>query len=168
MGVAQKHAYRFGFLKSEKWKNFRIEACSHYRGKCFVCREYVGIFGDVHHLWYPKGKLEVEDVRLLCRQCHQDAHEHTTPKTYKEITLATARFDDFVRAISKRNHRERKKGKRTAEFKKQVLHVRMILSGEISEIQEKRLSEMRNLIEVAKNSEHGWTKKVLDAAMCLA
>ena len=75
MSIESKHAYRFGYLKSEQWKNVRIEALARERGMCQICREE-SISNDAHHIWYPENIYETTERHLviLCRPCHDFVH----------------------------------------------------------------------------------------------
>jgi hypothetical protein len=100
MGVAQKHAYRFGFLKSDRWKDFRLRALVFHGQFCAMCRKS-GIPLDIHHIWYPRRKEEVWDVRPLCRNCHDLAHLKTSPKSYKEYEIAVSEFSTLAASFRK-------------------------------------------------------------------
>lgn len=95
MGIAQKHWYRFGFLKSDEWKDFRLVVLVHYGERCFACKSEPESL-DIHHLWYPSRTLRVWDARPLCRKCHDDVHKVTSPKEYKDIEDALAAFYQFL------------------------------------------------------------------------
>ena len=75
MSIEGKHAYRFSYLKSDKWSNVRIEALGRENGKCQICGEE-SIFNDAHHMWYPKPIWETTERHLviLCRPCHNFIH----------------------------------------------------------------------------------------------
>lgn len=75
VSIEGKHAYRFGYLKSEEWKTVRIEALAREGGKCQVCGEE-SIFNDAHHIWYPENVYETteEHLAILCRPCHELLH----------------------------------------------------------------------------------------------
>lgn len=75
MSIASKHAYRFGYLKSEQWKTVRIEALAREGAKCQICMEE-SIFNDAHHAWYPENIWETTERHLivLCRGCHDFLH----------------------------------------------------------------------------------------------
>lgn len=76
MGVASKHAYRFGFLKSDKWKNLRLACLARDKGRCVICNTY-SLQNDAHHLTYPPNwyDTELSHLRTLCRTCHESVHE---------------------------------------------------------------------------------------------
>jgi hypothetical protein len=75
MSIEGKHAYRFGYLKSEEWKNVRIEALAREKGKCQICGEE-SISNDAHHVWYPESIWDTREMHLviLCRPCHDFIH----------------------------------------------------------------------------------------------
>lgn len=75
MSIEGKHAYRFGFLRSEKWKSVRLEALVREKGKCQICGEE-SISNDAHHIWYPEKIEDTEERHLviLCRTCHDFVH----------------------------------------------------------------------------------------------
>lgn len=76
MSIESKHAYRFEYLKSEQWKNVRIEAIAREGGKCQICFTE-SIHHDAHHMWYPDCIWETTANHLvvLCRSCHNFVHE---------------------------------------------------------------------------------------------
>lgn len=61
-----------------------VEAVAEVRaradGKCERCRKWLGYFGgDIHHI-RPRslgGVHDVENLRLLCRSCHNGVEEKT-------------------------------------------------------------------------------------------
>jgi len=73
--VIGKHAYRFVYLKSEEWKNVRVEALAREHAKCEICG-VEDISNDAHHVYYPKSFWEttVDHLVILCRPCHNVAH----------------------------------------------------------------------------------------------
>lgn len=75
MGIEEKHAYRFGFLKSEKWQAVRIEALARQGGRCQFCSEF-SISNDAHHIRYPENIYDTcaDDLIILCRACHNLTH----------------------------------------------------------------------------------------------
>lgn len=75
MGIEAKHAYRFEYLKSEKWSTVRIEALAREKGKCQICGEE-SIHNDAHHVWYPESIWDTTETHLvvLCRCCHEFLH----------------------------------------------------------------------------------------------
>lgn len=75
MSIDAKHAYRFGFLKSEKWDAIRLKALRAVKCKCVVCKKE-DFFNDCHHIIYPAKwqKTRTCDLRVLCRQCHKAVH----------------------------------------------------------------------------------------------
>lgn len=75
MSIESKHAYRFGYLKSEQWKTVRLEALVREKAKCQICGEE-SISNDAHHIWYPENIYETKEKQLvvLCRTCHEFLH----------------------------------------------------------------------------------------------
>jgi len=75
VSIASKHAYRFGYLKSEKWELVRLEALVREKGKCQICGEE-SISNDAHHVWYPENiyKTTVDHLAVMCRPCHNFVH----------------------------------------------------------------------------------------------
>lgn len=75
MSIESKHAYRFGFLKSEKWQAVRLEALLREKGKCQICQDE-SIYNDAHHIWYPENIYDTREFHLviLCRPCHDFVH----------------------------------------------------------------------------------------------
>lgn len=73
--VAAKHHYRFKYLKSEHWGNLRIAKLASVDAKCKHCGAR-DLSNDVHHLRYRKlYDVELDDLVVLCRICHDLAHE---------------------------------------------------------------------------------------------
>ena len=84
MSIEAKHKYRFGFLKSEKWQNFRLEALVNSSGKCFVCGDE-HFSNDVHHIIYPDvwDETAMRHVAILCRDCHDKIHFLTDGREFE-------------------------------------------------------------------------------------
>lgn len=97
VGIEARHAYRFEFLKSEKWKTVRLEALTRERGCCQICKKY-SLSNDAHHVIYPPSVWEtkVSDLAILCRPCHDLMHRileiHTikvhTPDQFRNLCVA--------------------------------------------------------------------------------
>lgn len=88
MSIASKHAYRFGYLKSDKWKAVRLDALVRERAKCQICAEE-SISNDAHHIWYPEDVYDTTEAHLviLCRPCHDFLHSMIPEcKTRNEAT----------------------------------------------------------------------------------
>lgn len=72
MGISAKHAYRFVYLRSDKWKDVRFEALANVNSACKICG-VEDFHNDAHHVFYPEniwGTVS-EDLVILCRPCHQ-------------------------------------------------------------------------------------------------
>lgn len=98
MSIAAKHAYRFGFLKSDKWQDIRLKVLVNHEGKCYLCG-FFSIENDVHHAVYPKDWNDTKPHQCfpLCRKCHNEIHEEVGTE-YSFTTFRTA-----VEAILIRN-----------------------------------------------------------------
>lgn len=77
-GGAKRKAYRepsgeyAAYLKSDHWKNFRLEVLAFWGGRCAICRD---IAKDVHHNTYQRiGAERMTDAIPLCRPCHKRVH----------------------------------------------------------------------------------------------
>lgn len=81
MSIEGKHAYRFGFLKSEEWELVRTEALVKDDARCQLCGTR-SLQNDVHHLIYRLSwkNTKVTDLVTLCRPCHEIIHLITKPK----------------------------------------------------------------------------------------
>lgn len=86
MGIDAKHAYRFGFLKSEQWQTLRLTCIAMDEGKCVVCGKY-DPKNDAHHLFYREtwADTKPQDLLTLCRDCHSDVHKLGEDITAKEL-----------------------------------------------------------------------------------
>lgn len=75
MGLAERHAYRFGYLQSEHWRNLRVKALAECDARCFFCNER-DLSNDVHHIHYPEDlrKTRTMMLRVLCRGHHERLH----------------------------------------------------------------------------------------------
>lgn len=75
MGLDAKHAYRFGFLKSEEWEGIRLTALAANGAKCFICGK-IDWSNDAHHVRYPKRwkETQTKHLRILCRKHHELVH----------------------------------------------------------------------------------------------
>lgn len=75
MGIEARHAYRFGYLQSEHWKDLRVQKLAESDAKCLFCGKR-GLSNDVHHIRYPKNLKEttLNDLRVLCREHHDRLH----------------------------------------------------------------------------------------------
>lgn len=63
------------YINSSEWRAFRAGLIAERGRKCEEC----GACGPVdgHHLTYKRFRHELpEDVKLLCRQCHEAKHKH--------------------------------------------------------------------------------------------
>lgn len=103
MSIESKHAYRFGFLKSEEWEHFRIMAQIAHGAVCCVCgkksfRDGDKTFSnDVHHVYYPSSwkETKIGHVVILCRRHHKAVHSlmEKYPKMNKGTAVKIVRIE---------------------------------------------------------------------------
>jgi hypothetical protein len=76
MGIEAKHAYRFGFLKSDRWQQLRLDCLARDGTKCRICKVRV-LSNDAHHIRYPKNWFDtkIQDLVTLCREHHELVHK---------------------------------------------------------------------------------------------
>jgi hypothetical protein len=83
---------------SEYWKNIRKEIIELNCGYCEICGESGN---DVHHTHYDNfGKEKIEDLQLLCRSCHEFAHE-----VFPELGIIKHIYKDYEDRIAKLSNR---------------------------------------------------------------
>lgn len=73
--IERRHAYRFGYLKSEHWSNLRLSKLVEQDAHCQVCGER-DLSNDVHHVVYRPNLCDatLDDLVVLCRDCHETVH----------------------------------------------------------------------------------------------
>ena len=100
MSIESKHAYRFGYLKSEQWSNVRLEALAREKGRCEICGEE-SISNDAHHVWYPKNIYETTERHLviLCRPCHNFIHSMLPECKHRDEEKGIKDWLNFKNAI---------------------------------------------------------------------
>jgi len=71
------------YLLSDHWKEKRKEALTYYGNICSRCGEYGN---EVHHLSYARlNREKLEDLTILCRECHKSVHNIKEPEKPKPI-----------------------------------------------------------------------------------
>ena len=100
MSIESKHAYRFQFLKSDKWKAVRLEALVREKGQCQICGEE-SVHNDAHHAWYPKNIWDTveKQIVVLCRPCHTFVHAIIPECKTCDDELGIAQWIKFRNAI---------------------------------------------------------------------
>lgn len=100
MSIEAKHAYRFGYLKSEQWKNVRLEALVREKGMCEICGEQ-SVLNDAHHVWYPVNIYDTKENQLavLCRPCHEFLHTMLPECKTKDEADGRAQWVIFRNAV---------------------------------------------------------------------
>lgn len=72
------------YIKSPEWRAVRRMALEHFRYKCFLCCS--GLDLEVHHLNYGTfGCESIEDVIVLCANCHAAEHAKKSGRIRKHI-----------------------------------------------------------------------------------
>ena len=73
--IARRHAYRFGYLKSEHWANLRLAKLAEQDACCQAC-DHRDLSNDVHHVLYRESLYDtsLDDLVVLCRDCHERVH----------------------------------------------------------------------------------------------
>ncbi len=67
--------YRRVYLKSDDWKTLRAAKLSAQNFRCQICGS-ISPSNDVHHVKYRNlFDVEPQDLRVLCRSCHDQVHE---------------------------------------------------------------------------------------------
>lgn len=75
MRASSKRAYRNIYLKSDQWKDVRLEALVRTDASCCICG-YRSLSNDAHHVVYPQSFWDTResDLVVLCRPCHNFIH----------------------------------------------------------------------------------------------
>ena len=65
------------YLESDTWTDIRRRKLAEVGAKCAICGSRENI--TVHHIQYPKvyGSEEMEDLKVLCWNCHKEKHVGT-------------------------------------------------------------------------------------------
>lgn len=103
MGIESRHAYRYGYLRSDEWKQLRLKVLSRDNAHCFICGER-SLENDIHHVFYRANWKETRasDCFVLCRRCHDEIHKQLTPflsenRTRKELRKIFHQIADHLR-----------------------------------------------------------------------
>lgn len=72
----KRKEYYSRLLKDKRWKEFRLKVMSERGNKCECCGGTHIL--QIHHTFYISGKMpweyNINDMRVLCRTCHQRIH----------------------------------------------------------------------------------------------
>lgn len=81
-GFIAKEIYK-NYLSSDEWRLKKLHVMFHNGGRgCIYCGAKKNL--DVHHLTYRNiGDESLEDLIVLCRDCHKEAHANL--KFYRRI-----------------------------------------------------------------------------------
>jgi len=142
MSIESKHAYRFGYLKSEQWKTVRMEALVREKAKCQICDEE-SISNDAHHIWYPENIYETKEGQLviLCRTCHEFLHVMLPECKTDDEELGRAQWIKF------RNAAERWRNSKALLFEHPEGFTRMRQLGEAYDTLKKKIQEQCSIIQ---------------------
>jgi hypothetical protein len=80
--LTEKQIAHRQYLCSSLWKAKRKEAIEYYGNICNKCGEWGN---DVHHKTYERtnGNELMQDLEILCRECHQAWHDLHDPSTVR-------------------------------------------------------------------------------------
>ena len=74
----KRKEYYNRLLEDKRWKEFRLKVMSERGNKCECCGGTDIL--QIHHTFYISGKMpwdyEINDMRVLCKKCHQKVHKH--------------------------------------------------------------------------------------------
>lgn len=104
-GLTNRQQYRLYLKHSEDWDLLRKMALGRVQMKCQGC-EKVDHRNDAHHIRYhPKGWKfnRLNQLRVLCRDCHVEIHKLTSPKDYKTGSQALKEYKRAINLI-RRSH----------------------------------------------------------------
>lgn len=72
----KRKEYYNRLLEDKRWKEFRLKVLSERGNKCECCGGTDVL--QIHHTFYISGKMpweyEINDMRVLCKRCHQRIH----------------------------------------------------------------------------------------------
>lgn len=106
MGISHKAAYRFGYLRSEKWKTVRIASLARAGARCRLCG-IRSLNNDVHHWRYPESVWDTKpfDTLVLCRDCHNLIHaiiDSDKMMARKRIEHLVGRINVWIESMQQR------------------------------------------------------------------
>jgi cyanate lyase len=129
-GECEKGAHKIGFpsydhyLKSDHWREFKAHCRREIRPfRCTICQGFRKGRMVIHHITYARiGHERLEDVKLLCSDCHDMLHQ-----MHRDHDLPLRKFGKavhFVRMILARKkeatREERVKMRRAKREKKEI------------------------------------------------
>lgn len=72
--IRERGLYRL-YLRSNAWRSRRRAVIARAGGACEDCGRSFLVVLDAHHLTYERiGDEDLEDLKALCRPCHDEAH----------------------------------------------------------------------------------------------
>jgi hypothetical protein len=104
--------YRNTYLKSDHWKNLRLERLVMSKCCCSSCG-VKSTNNDVHHITYSTSlwQVKVDDIRVLCRDCHERVHK--VMKTYMVDTAKSPNkiWAEVLLILSEENYEKKQDAK---------------------------------------------------------
>lgn len=99
MSIAAKHSYRFNYLKSDHWRDLRIQKLASVDTECRRCgkKDHTN---DVHHVNYRNlYDVGLMDLMVLCRYCHGEVHTFNASMGGKFLNIedqTAENWDKFI------------------------------------------------------------------------
>lgn len=91
--------YRNMYLRSTHWRDIRSVKLIKSGFRCSKCGVPMWRSLDVHHLTYKNIWHEkLEDLQVLCRECHQKEHHVSQSKS------ASSKRKQYLAGVSRKNH----------------------------------------------------------------
>ncbi len=110
-GTTQKEWYRGTYLRSNHWKALRIRKLAAVGKKCDKCSA-TGVM-DVHHLQYHNiFDVELADLQVLCRICHELEHGGPFKTANKKKKPRAKRTPRISGQLTKKQRRRQKRDER--------------------------------------------------------
>ncbi len=73
-GSNEWYEFKRNYLQSDKWQALRQKRFKKDNYCCFSCKQSLPL--ELHHITYKRlGNEHLNDVRSLCRDCHQAIHD---------------------------------------------------------------------------------------------
>lgn len=101
MDVSTREA-RTEFYNSSEWRELRKVALDRDRRECVWCREQGKVTNEdleVDHIkeleYYPEFAIDLDNLRTLCKECHNKRHERFQFRKSKKMQEKNFRTDEF-------------------------------------------------------------------------
>ena len=90
------------FYNSSKWRTIRRRALKRDHYECVWCRDEGKVTTtnlEVDHIkeleFYPEFALDIDNLRTLCKECHNKRHERFQFRKSKKMQDKNFRTDEF-------------------------------------------------------------------------